>query len=775
MRIALFAILLAAAASTASAQLTAFSGEKAYDHLRILAGEIGPRPMGSPAEQRALQYAVSRFREFGCDEAYVMPMTTAAGVNTMSGIAVGLKKGATGRIIVIGGHIDSGGPDIPGADDDGSGAACVIELARVICNRQNQSTAVFCCWGGEEEGLRGSRYFVDHFNGLDSVDLMLQLDMADGGGPLLVWPGGPYHVNAPKWLTRAAFELAMDTLGYTDIAYYTHAMTLNYAGSGGSGSDHESFLLKGIPAIDFTSDVTFPIHSALDNLRNFTPSGLYRSGDIALKLFERFDRGTPGRRTEKYYLMQFGSTPVVIEYPTLWTCVAISFAIAILALIIAYRRRVRFEKGAKIHWSGFKMILYVILIMAGAFFSENVVGLVRGIRFPWVNNFNGFVALGILGGFIGLWVAMKIADRWRITTDAYVLYLRAFVILSIYTIGFALSGPELALYPVSGLLFMGMAMIVRRPLLKFVLAAFAPFMILHLLFMEDLGLYLRAFAAFEDDSLLVTGAVHAGLIFVFTIVLLPFAYGFVAVCRDARLELRWLERFRSVRGLGYTVLVFALLSGYLSTRPVYGELWQRLVRVEQEYAEGSDSSTVHVRSSEFLTGLDIRYAGKDTIITGKTTGYTPIATKPGPVQWLSVRRNDEPERDTTTSDSTLTTRRDLRLQSAIRPYMVEVKYNGKGLIAASSTWSEGERRGGISGTADARVFSWYSFPDTVLDIPVDLRWKKGSTLTETVTVTYDTLAYPLTVSHLFTIPQYRTVVTSADTLADANPPRPLAR
>ncbi len=140
-----------------------FSTANAYAVLRVLAGDIGPRPMGSPAEQRALAFAVERFRACGCDTAYVMPITVAAGVNTASGVAVGVLRGPSGRIIVLGSHIDSSGPDIPGANDNGSGTACVIELARVLAQRPRTSTIMFCCFGGEEEGLRGSEYFVDHF------------------------------------------------------------------------------------------------------------------------------------------------------------------------------------------------------------------------------------------------------------------------------------------------------------------------------------------------------------------------------------------------------------------------------------------------------------------------------------------------------------------------------------------------------------------------------------------------------------------------------------
>ena len=266
--------------------------------------------MGSPAEQRALNYAVEKFREYGCDTAYIMPFTSTAKVNTKSGIAIGIKRGAEKKMIAIGGHIDSSGPEIPGADDDGSGCATVMEIARVMGHRSTQSTLVFLCFGGEEEGLQGSSYFVDHFEEIDSVALMLQVDMANGLGVFGINPD-THGGSAPSWLVRAAIEEYIN-LGYDQLTYETHFFSLNYATTASSGSDHESFLRAGIPAIDFTTDVTKPIHTPRDTYENFDPQGLKRTGDLVLKLIERFDKGTPDRTIEQYWLYLLGTVPIFV-------------------------------------------------------------------------------------------------------------------------------------------------------------------------------------------------------------------------------------------------------------------------------------------------------------------------------------------------------------------------------------------------------------------------------------------------------------------------------
>ncbi len=72
------------------------------------------------------------------------------------------------RRILIGGHYDSRVSDIldtvnnaPGADDDGSGAALVLELARVLSTADVRTTIMFVCFAGEEQGLYGSEHLAE--------------------------------------------------------------------------------------------------------------------------------------------------------------------------------------------------------------------------------------------------------------------------------------------------------------------------------------------------------------------------------------------------------------------------------------------------------------------------------------------------------------------------------------------------------------------------------------------------------------------------------------
>lgn len=75
---------------------------------------------------------------------------------------------AAGRFYYVVGHFDSrngdgmdAAGDAPGANDDASGTAVVMEIARVLAARRLDSTVVFLCTCGEEQGLLGAKYHAD--------------------------------------------------------------------------------------------------------------------------------------------------------------------------------------------------------------------------------------------------------------------------------------------------------------------------------------------------------------------------------------------------------------------------------------------------------------------------------------------------------------------------------------------------------------------------------------------------------------------------------------
>lgn len=99
-------------------------------------------------------------------------------------------KGSTdpARVYVVSGHYDSmcGNPsdgkcDAPGANDDASGTAAVIELARVMSKQKFDATVIFMAVAGEEQGLLGARHFAEKAaESKMNIEAMLTNDIVGG-------------------------------------------------------------------------------------------------------------------------------------------------------------------------------------------------------------------------------------------------------------------------------------------------------------------------------------------------------------------------------------------------------------------------------------------------------------------------------------------------------------------------------------------------------------------------------------------------------------------
>jgi len=129
----------------------------------------------------ARNYVLSKFNEFakqsGGRLTAVIDTTTIAAdgkrvdVPTLLGNVMATLKGtdnADKRIFIISGHLDSRvtevmnrTADAPGANDDGSGVAAVIECARIMSKKSFPATIIFVAVSGEEQGLLGSGYLAD--------------------------------------------------------------------------------------------------------------------------------------------------------------------------------------------------------------------------------------------------------------------------------------------------------------------------------------------------------------------------------------------------------------------------------------------------------------------------------------------------------------------------------------------------------------------------------------------------------------------------------------
>ena len=183
------------------------------------------------------------------------------------GVLEGSDRLLKNETIVIGAHYDhlgrgGSGSLAPrsgeihhGADDNASGTAGVLELARVLTEQRPRPkrTIVFIAFGGEEEGLLGSNYYVNHpATPLNSVVAMINMDMIGRMKDRKLVIGGVG--TAKEWRDIIA-------QGTADPAR-KFELTLNEDGFG--PSDHSSFYGKEIPVLFFWTGTHNDYHKPTD-------------------------------------------------------------------------------------------------------------------------------------------------------------------------------------------------------------------------------------------------------------------------------------------------------------------------------------------------------------------------------------------------------------------------------------------------------------------------------------------------------------------------------
>jgi hypothetical protein len=165
---------------------------------------------------------------------------------------VGYVEGSDARLrqecLVVGGHFDHNGLHMgllfPGADDNASGSAAVMEIAEAFSKlgKKPKRSVVFALFGGEEMGLQGSTYFVEHIpRPFSNVDTMFNFDMVGEGDRA----GMGYSGDVPE--LKDLIDEADQHVGTLGGAYPIR-------GAGVGGSDHASFTKKGIPCVSFHSN-----------------------------------------------------------------------------------------------------------------------------------------------------------------------------------------------------------------------------------------------------------------------------------------------------------------------------------------------------------------------------------------------------------------------------------------------------------------------------------------------------------------------------------------
>jgi len=278
--------------SRLAASAEGFDGRRAFDDLRRLVA-LGPRPPDSPALDQARKYIAEQLGDAGVGVTYdAFAATTPVGQVGMRNI-IGKLPGDRPEVVIIAGHYDTArlpGIRFVGANDGGSSAAELIELARVLARRRRSLTYWIVFFDGEEamdhwsptDSLYGSRHVVESMQRtgqLHEVRAVLLLDMVAGRDPHF-----GLESNSTPWLRDLLFSTAR-RLGYESAFPRRTPLPVE--------DDHLPFITSGVPAVDLIDFAPFLQgyhHTAQDTLDRCSPNTMEMVGRVVLVMLAELSR-----------------------------------------------------------------------------------------------------------------------------------------------------------------------------------------------------------------------------------------------------------------------------------------------------------------------------------------------------------------------------------------------------------------------------------------------------------------------------------------------------
>jgi hypothetical protein len=272
-----------------------FDGGRAYEHLRQIVN-LGPRPAGSPAIERTRTYISDQLRALGITVApQAFDAETPIGRIHMVNLIATI-PGARKERVALAGHYDTKlfrEFRFVGANDGGSSAAMLLEMARVLKARRNAFTVELLFLDGEEATLRdwggtdhtyGSQYYVDNAKKTGALALLKAMVLVDmvGDRDLRIMR----ETASTKWLTDTIWATAK-RLGYGST-FVDQSTRIE--------DDHIPFLEAGVQAVDIIDLEYPPWHTAGDTLDQTSARSLEIVGKVLEGAWGGIERGAESRK-----------------------------------------------------------------------------------------------------------------------------------------------------------------------------------------------------------------------------------------------------------------------------------------------------------------------------------------------------------------------------------------------------------------------------------------------------------------------------------------------
>jgi hypothetical protein len=262
------------------------------------------RMSGKKGNREAAAWIKARFDSYGFTTEY-QPFAINAGMNQGPNREVGQPvtnnviatlPGKTDRVIVVASHLDhvGYGPQMaldrtigihPGADDNASGCAGVLEVAEAVSKMEKLEHTIVCiCFSGEEMGLIGSTHYVRGLGqaGLSKIDLMINFDMI----------GRMTDQKTIQAIGTRQNQFLMKQFPELEKKYGVSVRPTT--GDGDDNSDHAPFRHAGVPVCFFFTGLHNNYHRVSDTADKINYDGLASVAKLGLEVLASSDKEVVG-------------------------------------------------------------------------------------------------------------------------------------------------------------------------------------------------------------------------------------------------------------------------------------------------------------------------------------------------------------------------------------------------------------------------------------------------------------------------------------------------
>lgn len=392
------------------------------NHVEVIARE--PHPMGSTAIAEVRDYIVAELEKLGLQpEFQTIPAPNyyeSGGLVDVVNVIASIPGAASTGAVALMAHYDTV-PATPGANDNTSGVATIVEAARaILASSHLRNDVILLFTDGEEPAPRpGSRGFVAESPVFGDIAIVVNLETNGGSGPsMLVETSEP-----AAWLVENYAE------GVSNPAAYSFITTTS-ALIGDVGTDFGPFRSAGVPGFHFAYMRGSPIyHSPADNPGSVSWDSVQHHGSNALGIVRHFGDLDLGAMPESGESVYFSLRPLFVQYPASWSTPVALLAAALLLVGFVQESRRHGRQMGSIILSGATALLLTLAATLIATFVWLLVTAIRSTPSVLESYLYFFVAFG-LGASLTLWLSSRVSMKRRMAVPGFLLVWIALALLT---------------------------------------------------------------------------------------------------------------------------------------------------------------------------------------------------------------------------------------------------------------------------------------------------------------------------------------------------------